>query len=92
MFDQFYIFFAGQKLKLKNPDPSKTLLQFLRNDLGLCGTKLGCGEWGCGACTVMVSHLKNHEMIHNSVNACLAPLCRYLQNTDKNIYLHIPYT
>ena len=71
------ISFAGQKLKLKNPDPSKTLLQFLRNDLGLCGTKLGCGEGGCGACTVMVSHLKNHEMIHNSVNACLAPLCRY---------------
>lgn len=35
------------------------------------GTKLGCGEGGCGACTVMVSSSSGE---HKSVNACLAPL------------------
>ena len=50
--------FSGQKVQVEKPDPSHTLLQFLRNDLGLYGTKLGCGEGGCGACTVMVSDLQ----------------------------------
>ena len=67
--------FSGQKVQLEKPDPSHTLLQFLRNDLELYGTKLGCGEGGCGACTVMISHIQNEKIHHNSVNACLAPLC-----------------
>ena len=43
----------------------------------LTGTKLGCGEGGCGACTVMVSKYCHEEdaVEHISVNACLAPLC-----------------
>lgn len=52
-----------------------TLLQYLR-DLGLTGTKLGCGEGGCGACTVMVSDCDQHtkRSMHYAINACLAPL------------------
>ncbi|XP_015875905.3 xanthine dehydrogenase 1 isoform X1 [Ziziphus jujuba] len=52
-----------------------TLLEYLR-DIGLTGTKLGCGEGGCGACTVMVSHYdkKLKKCLHYAVNACLAPL------------------
>ncbi|KAM1696137.1 hypothetical protein ACFXTN_027695 [Malus domestica] len=52
-----------------------TLLEYLR-DLGLTGTKLGCGEGGCGACTVMVSHYNKElkKSFHYAVNACLAPL------------------
>ncbi|CAI5737461.1 unnamed protein product [Hyaloperonospora brassicae] len=57
--------------------PEQTLLQFLRQDLQLTGTKLGCGEGGCGACTVMVSkfHVPSGRVRHVSVNACLTPLC-----------------
>ncbi|XP_062084036.1 xanthine dehydrogenase 1-like [Humulus lupulus] len=52
-----------------------TLLEYLR-DIGLTGTKLGCGEGGCGACTVMVSYYdeKLKKCLHYAVNACLAPL------------------
>lgn len=43
----------------------------------LTGTKLGCSEGGCGACTVMVSQYNRiqDEVLHYSVNACLIPLC-----------------
>ena len=36
------------------PDPRRNLLSFLRFDLGLTGSKYGCGEGLCGACTVLV--------------------------------------
>uniref|UniRef100_A0A0R0G5H5 xanthine dehydrogenase n=1 Tax=Glycine max TaxID=3847 RepID=A0A0R0G5H5_SOYBN len=50
-----------------------TLLEYLR---GLTGTKLGCGEGGCGACTVMVSQFDRRlkKCSHYAINACLAPL------------------
>lgn len=45
-------------------------------DQGLTGTKLGCGEGGCGACTVMVSKkgVGPAAVSHMAVNACLCPL------------------
>lgn len=42
--------------------------------LGLTGTKLGCGEGGCGACTVMVSSWDQGKLLHRSINACLCPM------------------
>lgn len=44
--------------------------------MGLTGSKLGCGEGGCGACTVMLSKCSTDGKIrHMAVNACLTPLC-----------------
>ncbi|XP_049867763.1 xanthine dehydrogenase [Pectinophora gossypiella] len=71
----FYV--NGKKVVEPNPDPEWTLLWYLRKKLRLTGTKLGCAEGGCGACTVMVSkyNRKDKNIVHLAVNACLAPVC-----------------
>ena len=46
--------------KVKNPDPNKTILNYVRNDLKKTGTKEGCAEGGCGACTVVLGELNNN--------------------------------
>ncbi|KAL8768355.1 MAG: hypothetical protein Q9209_005389 [Squamulea sp. 1 TL-2023] len=70
----FYL--NGTKVILgEDLDPEITLLEYLRG-IGLTGTKLGCAEGGCGACTVVVSQFNptTKKLYHASVNACLAPL------------------
>ncbi|XP_037618622.1 xanthine dehydrogenase/oxidase isoform X2 [Sebastes umbrosus] len=75
--DQLVFFVNGTKIVERNADPETTLLTYLRRKLGLTGTKLGCAEGGCGACTVMLSRYQTHsqQLLHYAVNACLAPLC-----------------
>lgn len=77
--NELLLYVNGKRIAIPEKDvqPELTLLQFLRNTLGLKGTKLGCGEGGCGACTVMVSKydVQAKQVRHLSVNSCLAPLC-----------------
>lgn len=66
-----------------------TLLEYLRDHVRLTGTKLGCGEGGCGACTVVVLRPKSRAQLQReqeqdlgnglpydirAVNSCLMPL------------------
>ncbi len=44
-------------------DPDRTLLSVLRDDLGLTGSKYGCGEGKCGACTVHLDGQKAHSCV-----------------------------
>ena len=57
---------------IKNPDPNKTILDYIRNDLKKIGTKEGCAEGGCGACTVVLGELKNSKLIYKSINSCIS--------------------
>ncbi len=52
-------------------DPTQNLLDFLRLDRKLRGTKEGCAEGDCGACTVLVGRLLNDGLSYETVNACI---------------------
>ncbi|MBI3930292.1 MAG: molybdopterin-dependent oxidoreductase [Armatimonadetes bacterium] len=66
----------GRSVRIAHPDPAVTLSEYLHGT-GLTGTRVGCGQGGCGACTVMLSH--RHPVdgtpVHRAINACLKPLC-----------------
>ncbi len=52
-------------------DASMTLLDFVRLERGLTGTKEGCNEGDCGACTVQVASMEDGELVHRAVNSCI---------------------
>ena len=47
----------GEVIELTDVDPTRTVLQFLREDLRRKGTKEGCAEGDCGACTVVLAEI-----------------------------------
>ncbi|KAJ5595291.1 uncharacterized protein N7459_001499 [Penicillium hispanicum] len=73
--DTIRFYLNGTKVSVDTLNPELTLLEYLRG-IGLTGTKLGCAEGGCGACTVVISHINptTKKIYHASVNACIAPL------------------
>lgn len=54
--------------------PATTILDFLRKTLFLTGTKEGCREGDCGACTVLVGELSGNGIKYKTVNSCLLPI------------------
>lgn len=58
-------------VELSDCGPADTLLDYLRLDKHLRGTKEGCAEGDCGACTVLVGRLAGDELVYESVNACI---------------------
>jgi xanthine dehydrogenase small subunit len=51
-----------------------SLLDFMRYEMGLPGTKIGCREGDCGACTVLMGSVENGTLKYKSIVSCLTPL------------------
>ncbi len=68
----------GERVELDRLSPTQTLLDYLRLNCKLRGTKEGCAEGDCGACTVLVGKIVGSELVYESVNACI----RFLGSLD----------
>ena len=69
-----YLYINDQKVLLGEVSPTTTLLRFLRDYLGLTGTKEGCAEGDCGACTVIAYEPQsdsNEQASYRALNSCL---------------------
>ena len=61
----------GEVIAVPDIDPTRTVLDFLREDLGRIGTKEGCAEGDCGACTVVVGELAGEGVRFRAINSCI---------------------
>ena len=70
----------GRVVALDRPDPTLTVLDYLRESAGRRGTKEGCAEGDCGACTVVIGELGagGGRIVYRAVNACI----RFLATLD----------
>jgi len=67
-------FILNNKQVHTNAHPGTTLLDFIRYDQDLPGTKIGCREGDCGACTVLEGRLAGDKLVYRSIVSCLTPL------------------
>ena len=67
-------FILNDKLVIAVSPPTTVLLDYLRREQKLIGTKEGCREGDCGACTIMLGELIGNQVKYKTINSCLMPI------------------
>ena len=72
MRDAIRFLFGDTVRHLRDVSPTLTVLEYLRTVAFACGTKEGCAEGDCGACTVVLGEAVGGTMRYRAINACIA--------------------
>ena len=72
------IYVNGSRHQISGERCFQSFSDYLRNDLGLVGTKVVCAEGDCGSCTVLVGRLRNGELKFEGFDSCI----QYLYQLD----------
>jgi xanthine dehydrogenase small subunit len=71
MSSEIVFFLNGRQEAVSGIAPALTLMNYLRRNRGLTGTKEGCAEGDCGACTVIIGELEGESVRYSAVNSCI---------------------
>ena len=67
-------FILNDQLVESDHSSGSTVLDYIRYHKRLVGTKIGCREGDCGACTILVGDIENDKLVYRSMTSCLMPL------------------
>jgi xanthine dehydrogenase small subunit len=69
--DYILLYVNGKEHRVRDENAFLPLSDYLRYELGACGTKVVCAEGDCGACSVLIGKLSGNELRYKTLNGCI---------------------